>query len=152
MKGEGQQSEVDLNSKIDLFTKNKSYFNRLIKIFPRYTYLSTKVGEKNVVEIQSKEAYYFSEIRMHFINHFSFHKVIKRSQNYDSRSSIYTFTSDLFGNNEEELDEDEINPFPLFNYDVTAKAIHLILKILSQKHHEISTLSKEQTKSCDHAI
>ena len=82
-RGEGNYPEVDLNSKMDLYSKHKSSFNKLIRMFPKYMYFSTGKDSKSVQELPTKSAFLYSEVRMHYINHLKYEK----RWHLDSKSS-----------------------------------------------------------------
>jgi hypothetical protein len=92
LKGEGNYPEVDLNSKMEEYRKNKSSFNKLIRMFPKYIYFVTSEDIKSVQEIPAKVAFNFSEVRMHCINHLKYGKI-----NYLDSKSSGTSISDYFG-------------------------------------------------------
>ena len=48
LKGEGSYPQLDLNSKIEAYSKNKASFNRLIRLFPRSIEFAQAENDKKV--------------------------------------------------------------------------------------------------------
>ena len=76
-------------------------------MFPRYIYFNGSKISKNVQEMYTKDVFCFSEVRMHYMNHFTYDK----RRLMETKSSVPSFS--FYQTEGDELDEDEIFPFPL---------------------------------------